>query len=1048
NVITAVRSQLQDFWWPMELMCKHRIRHLPVVDDQGQVTGLLTHESLQQLLRPVDLLQLRSAADVMVTEVICAQPDESILSLTQRMADHRVSCVVIVDKRQGKRRPIGMVTERDIVQFQMLELDFEHIQAQTVMSAPIISVQHTDSLWRVRQLMQTHRIARMVVTDGSGALLGLVTQTSLLSLMSPFEMFKTVETLQQKVHQLESDRLALLEIRNAELEQQVQARTAELQDQVKRAETLAVLAKAELEERKRVEAALRQSESRYATLTDAAPVGIFRTDAEGNCLYVNDCWCRVAGLTPAEAAGQGWVKGLHPEDRDLIYAEWYRCAQDNVPFQLEYRFQRSDGKVTWVYGQAVAERDEVGNLVGYIGTLTNISDRKHIEAQQQQSQQALQDSEATNRAIIQAIPDLLIRMDAQGNYSSMVNGRGVNVLDPSDTIQQSSVYDILPAEIARRRMHYTQKALETQTIQTYEQTLDTKGELHYEEVSITVLDNNEVLIIIRDVTDRKLTDIALQQLNQTLETTVEQRTIDLRQSQKMLQLVIDTIPQRVFWKDRAFRYLGCNQHFAKDAGLDSPAQIISKDDFSLIWAESSASLYRADDVDVMENEIVKINYEEPQHRADGSQAWLRTSKIPLHDDQGQVIGVLGTYEDITDRKQAELALQENEAKLRAIFSLAAVGIVQVDSSTHQFLKVNQKFCDILGYTETELLEKTFGEITCPNDMASSLTQVKKLYAGDISEFSMEKRYVRKDGSRVWAHATVSMVCRADGTPDYNVIVVKDISDRKRAEEKLHQTNAELARATRLKDEFLANMSHELRTPLNAILGLSEGLKDGAFGELSLIQRRSLTTIERSGRHLLELINDILDLAKIEAGKLELHLESVSINQLCQSSLAFVKQQAMQKRIQLKVDLATDRHDIAVDERRIRQVLINLLTNAVKFTPDGGTVTLSVNRVPADPETGLPASMAFSIQDTGIGIAQTEMDTLFQSFVQIDSSLNRQQMGTGLGLALVKRIAELHGGQVTVESEVGQGSRFTVRLPDAETSAPSVLKPLPVGRDTD
>ncbi|BFM40335.1 response regulator [Synechocystis sp. LKSZ1] len=243
---------------------------------------------------------------------------------------------------------------------------------------------------------------------------------------------------------------------------------------------------------------------------------------------------------------------------------------------------------------------------------------------------------------------------------------------------------------------------------------------------------------------------------------------------------------------------------------------------------------------------------------------------------------------------------------------------------------------------------------------------------------------------------------------------------------LQQTNQELSRATHLKDEFLANMSHELRTPLNAILGMTEGLQEGIFGLINEKQLKALRTVESSANHLLSLINDILDVAKIEAGKITLDYGSTSIESLCQSALTFIKQPALKKNIQLQTDIPSDLSDIWADEIRLRQVLLNLLTNAVKFTPEGGTVTLALSVLP--PEKNEPAYLRFAITDTGIGIAPENMVKLFKPFVQIDSALNRQYNGTGLGLALVKQIVELHGGHVGLVSELGAGSCFTVDLP--------------------
>jgi len=282
----------------------------------------------------------------------------------------------------------------------------------------------------------------------------------------------------------------------------------------------------------------------------------------------------------------------------------------------------------------------------------------------------------------------------------------------------------------------------------------------------------------------------------------------------------------------------------------------------------------------------------------------------------------------------------------------------------------------------------------------------------------------------------------------------ELTERKQIETKLQENNeklaianVELARATRLKDEFLANMSHELRTPLNAILGMSEALLEGVLGKLSDRQSKAVTTVESSGQHLLALITDILDLAKVESGKLELHPENVEIKKLCNDSLTFVKQIAIKKEIQISLQLSERSQNhafkyIQVDELRMRQVLINLLTNAVKFTPDQGSVSLIVDIIettssssdlPSNPsDNSLPQRSQFYIDfvvaDTGIGIAPADISKLFQTFVQIDSALNRKYAGTGLGLALVKKITEMHNGSVTVESEVGKGTQFHVQIP--------------------
>ena len=287
-------------------------------------------------------------------------------------------------------------------------------------------------------------------------------------------------------------------------------------------------------------------------------------------------------------------------------------------------------------------------------------------------------------------------------------------------------------------------------------------------------------------------------------------------------------------------------------------------------------------------------------------------------------------------------------------------------------------------------------------------------------------------------------CEVKGTESNEQISSKDEISRlstaffsmvERQEHLLHQlqlTNTQLIESHRLKDSFLANMSHELRTPLNAILGMTEGLQDQIFGTVNERQLKALQIVESSSNHLLELINDILDLAKIESGHIELDFAIASIPLIAQSSLEFVKQQALKKQIQLTIKLAPNLPNLLIDERRIRQALINLLNNAVKFTPTGGgSVTLEVKQQPSVLNKTTDTTQDYlqiSISDTGIGIAAENIQKLFQPFIQIDSALNRKFEETGLGLALVKRIVELHGGYVDLTSELGVGSCFTILLP--------------------
>lgn len=418
------------------------------------------------------------------------------------------------------------------------------------------------------------------------------------------------------------------------------------------------------------------------------------------------------------------------------------------------------------------------------------------------------------------------------------------------------------------------------------------------------------------------------------------------------------------------------------------------------------------------------------HR-NGETRWVSERGKVIFNRAGQAKSLEGVIFDISDRKQADKSLQLTQFAI----DKAAVGVFWIGEDGN-FLDVNDSACSDLGYNHNELKGRYVWDIN-PDLQPQEWSH----YWQDIQQNNFvrhEVRHQHKDGS-ISPFEVVSNYLEYEGE-GFIFAQVQNIRDRKQAEIQLKQSNEELARATRLKNEFLANMSHELRTPLNAILGMAEGLQEGVFGPIEAKKQiKALRTIERSGAHLLELINDILDLAKIESGHVELEYSPVAAKMLCKSSLAFVRQQAQKKRIKLQLQVAPKLPDIEVDERRVRQVLINLLNNAVKFTPEAGSVTLEVALLPPDAPCDR-SSLRFAVTDTGIGIAPEDLKKLFKPFVQVDSSLNRQYQGTGLGLALVKRIAELHEGRVTVTSEVGVGSCFAIELPYATPEPGSLLSP--------
>jgi len=255
-------------------------------------------------------------------------------------------------------------------------------------------------------------------------------------------------------------------------------------------------------------------------------------------------------------------------------------------------------------------------------------------------------------------------------------------------------------------------------------------------------------------------------------------------------------------------------------------------------------------------------------------------------------------------------------------------------------------------------------------------------------------------------------------------IVLDVTERKSAELRLHNANEQLARATKMKDEFLANMSHELRTPLTAMLSMSEGMERGLFGPVTPEQAEGFDVIQTSGSHLLDMINEVLDLAKIESGSAVLNLSAIEIGELCTTCIKIATQQATKKNVKLILQVTQDLPIFETDEKRVRQILANLVSNAIKFTPAGGDVTLTAELI----ETDASDFLRLSVKDTGIGIDESDLHTIFEPFVQVETSLNRNYSGTGLGLALVKQFTELLSGTVGVMSNTGTGSTFYIDLP--------------------
>jgi PAS domain S-box-containing protein len=373
------------------------------------------------------------------------------------------------------------------------------------------------------------------------------------------------------------------------------------------------------------------------------------------------------------------------------------------------------------------------------------------------------------------------------------------------------------------------------------------------------------------------------------------------------------------------------------------------------------------------------------------------------------------------RRQGEEALRDSEEKLQRMFESVADGIT-VSDLNGVIIDANERASQVLGTdSKEELLGKSQFEFIPQHYHREARARMQQgLERGVL--IRMEHPIVRADGSELPGEISASVLKDASGSPTGFITIIRDITERKQAEElKAVVRAAELA--NQVKSEFLASMSHELRTPLNAIIGFSQVLQEQYFGDLNEKQKEYVGDVLESGQHLLSLINDILDLSKIEAGKMELELSRVKIKDLLENSLIMIKEKALKHCISLDIHNKGDLEglEIMADERRLKQVMFNLLSNAIKFTPDGGALAIEGRKDGKE--------FIISVSDTGIGIASREQEKIFEDFYQARGRIQDKTPGTGLGLPITKRIVEMHGGRIWVESEgLGKGSRFTFTIP--------------------
>jgi len=780
---------------------------------------------------------------------------------------------------------------------------------------------------------------------------------------------------------------------------------------------------------------------------------------DGYFVELNPAWEKTLGYSRYELLSNSFIDFVHPEDQAATIAKFHYLASQEIVIDFENRYRCRDGSYKWLSWRSTPD-NESGLIYAIARDVTELKQAQQellrLNQELETTITARTKALAMTQAAVDWAPDgvFLIRPDGSFYYA---NKTACDTLGYSqEEIHQLSITDINPTLTPSIWVEYWQM-IKSNSIWTLEYEHQTKDGLIYPvEVNSRYMefDGEEYSFsFVRDIRERKIAEAKIKQTNRFRQQILENITDGLCVSHQTKKFPFLNF---TVWNPQMQLITGYTMKEINQLGW-----------VQCLMPNEDAQKYMIAGIERLQQENQLISEDVEIRRKDGRKRIISVSASILNLGEKK-LNVLALMQDVTERKQnlqsARLLANVVESTEDAIITKNLEGIIT---------SWNSGAVNLFGYTETEAIGQPISILWPSQVREEELRMLAQITQGSRMKH-FETVRLRNDGSSVPVSVAISPLKDEAGKIVGASKILRDITERKQAEIKLQKSNEEMMRATRLKDEFLANMSHELRTPLNAILGMAEGLLEEVFGNIFEQQIKPLKTIERSGNHLLELINDILDVAKIESGQMILDLNPTAMEPLCQSSLVLIKQQANKKRLRVELKIPTNLPLVMIDERRIRQVLINLLSNAVKFTPEGGKITLEVgihSQETIEPKSKImfqgkevrvfspqnirekpilplvkeqrPQEQKFlqiSIRDTGIGIAAEDMKYLFKPFVQVDSALIRKYSGSGLGLSLVKSIIDLHGGKVEVKSKIGVGSCFTVYLPyiSVKSSSPAIV----------
>ncbi|NTU78102.1 MAG: PAS domain S-box protein [Chloroflexales bacterium] len=759
---------------------------------------------------------------------------------------------------------------------------------------------------------------------------------------------------------------------------------------------------------------------------DSVSDAIFVADATWTIQHWNQAAAQLYGWASAEVVGR-------PISELIAVARYLDDDSDEGATQTlrttgSWRgifVQRTrDGREVVVEGATRALTDAQGTITGYIGINRDVTARK-------QAEQALCASEANLRAILASTTQAYLLLDAELRLVQWNELAEAMAAERFGRAHQAGapISDYMPPETVPTCTALMRRALAGEHIQTE---LDVSTPAVPRWLVVTYAPVREP--------DGQIRGICVSTLDVSAH---RQAELELRASETRYRILFETMAQGVVYHDSDGQIIAANPAAEHILGL-TLSQMQGRTSLDPRWraihedgtpfpGEAHPAMVALRTGQEVRDVVMGI-----YHPGLDVYRWISIQAVP-HVRLGAAgsTQVYALFDDITARRQAEQARDAVHHQLDAIVEALDEGVIALRHDGSVAL-INQSARELM-LTDPTARPRTVRELSAMNRMTLYDTTGQPLAADDLpflrvlrgerfKSWELKLRPAGSDEER-WVLISGMTVAGAEGEHALGIVTRSDITEHKRAElalaahaEALSKTNAALTRALTLKDEFLAMMSHELRTPLNTVLGVTEALEEELYGPIVDRQRQALGRVTQSARHLLTILSDILDLTHIEAGKAVLDVRAVDVDILCRTALQFVQAPAQTKGIQLFRTVAGEVEGLRGDERRLTQILTNLLENAVKFTPAGGRVGLEVSGDASEEH------IAFTVWDTGIGIAPEDMGRLFQPFTQIDGRLSRAYEGIGLGLTLVRRLAEMHGGSVSLESTVGQGSRFTVRLP--------------------